>query len=83
MKDDPGDVQMSAAGQGTPPPPGVAARLAALAALYQPEGVDAARLRLERERPPVTELFAVAVSRRLNDLRSLCALANYLHHPRG
>lgn len=66
-------------GHGTAPPPGVADRLAALSALYVPEQDSAARARLERERPGVTEPFATAVARRLRELRALCEMAEYLH----
>lgn len=38
-------------------------------------------MRLVRERPHTTEPFEVAVARRLNDLRSLSAMADYLHRP--
>lgn len=61
------------------PPPGVAARLAALRASYAPETVTAAAERLARERPGSEEPFEVAVARRLRELRSLLDLADYLH----
>ena len=64
------------------PPPGVAARLARLRALYVPETDTAARSRLARERPRVTEPFEAAVARRLGELRALSELANHLHRAR-
>jgi hypothetical protein len=65
------------------PPPGVAARLAALRALSVVEEVAAARDRLARERPASTEDFDAAVAGRLRELRALCELAAYLHRAVG
>lgn len=62
-----------------PPPPGAAARLAALRALYVPEDVAAARARLAEDRPAPVERFDEAAARRLRELRALCELAAYLH----
>jgi hypothetical protein len=61
-------------------PPAVAARLAELRALAVPERVEDAARRLEAERRDASRRsFAVAVERRLAELRSLCELASYLH----
>ncbi len=64
---------------GTPPPPGVAARLSKLRAWYRPETLVEGRARLQRERAVVSEPFEVAVARRLRELRALCELARHLH----
>jgi hypothetical protein len=64
------------------PPPGVAERLARLSALYVPETDAEARARLDRERPRAREPFAVVVAWRLDELRALSALADYLHQAR-
>ena len=61
----------------------VAARLAELAALYVPEHIDEARRRFERERPTVAEPLAPEVARRLEELRALCELAEFLHGAAG
>lgn len=61
------------------PPAGVGERLAQLRALYVPEADADARRRLAAERPARDESFEVAVARRLDELRALCDLANYLH----
>jgi hypothetical protein len=66
----------------TPPPPGVAGRLARLRDLCPLETEAEARARFASERPARSEPFARAVSRRLHDLRQLCALAEHLHKPR-
>jgi hypothetical protein len=66
----------------TPPPPGVATRLAALRGLCQTETEAEARARFASERPVSGEPFARAVAGRLNDLRQLCALAEHLHKRR-
>ena len=57
---------------------GVRARLAALGALYVPETLDEARVRLAAERPPSTETFAELVQRRLDALRALDELTRHL-----
>ena len=59
-------------------PRAVARHLDALRALYVPETVDAARDRLERERPLTTESFARAVERRLGELRALDELVRHV-----
>jgi hypothetical protein len=66
----------------TPPPAGVATRLAALRGLCQTETEIEARARFASERPVSGEPFAHAVARRLHDLRQLCALAEHLHKGR-
>ncbi len=55
----------------------VAARLVELARLYVPESIEDGRMR--HERPPVDVPFAVAVQRRLDELRALYELASHLH----
>lgn len=60
----------------------VALRLMALRSLYVPERDDEARRRIERERPTRREPFERAVTRRLAELRALCALAGYVHNAR-
>lgn len=59
-------------------PEDVAARLAELRALYVPETVEEARLRLERERPKLEEPFEQAVARRLRELRAICELVRHV-----
>jgi len=59
-------------------PEDVAARLAVLRALYVPESIEEARLRLERERPEPEESFDQAVARRLRELRAVCDLVNHV-----
>lgn len=59
-------------------PEAIAARLDALRASYVPEHIDEARARLARERPQAEEPFALAVARRLDELRALCELARHL-----
>jgi hypothetical protein len=56
----------------------VRARLAALAALYVAETVEAGRARLRTEAAsPIA--FATHVARRLDELRALDELSRYLH----
>ncbi len=59
-------------------PSRVTAYLAELRARYQPETVEDARSRLQRERPPSTESFEESVARRLDELRALCDLIAHL-----
>jgi len=59
-------------------PEDVAARLARLRALYVPESVEEARLRIEHERPRVEEPFELAVARRLRELRAVCELVRHV-----
>ena len=59
-------------------PEDVAARLAVLRALYVPESIEEARLRLERERPAPDESFDQAVARRLRELRAICDLVRHV-----
>jgi hypothetical protein len=61
-----------------PRPEDIAARLAVLRALYVPESIEEARLRLERERPDVEEPFEQAVARRLRELRAICELVRHV-----
>lgn len=61
------------------PPAGVAERLERLRALYVPEQDAEARLRLAREARACAPPFAVAVARRLEELRALSDLTTYLH----
>ena len=78
--DDLGRGPAPAAGRTGEPPPGVAARMAALRGSYVPETVAAGAERLAREGPaPKEQPFEVAVARRLQELRSLLELAAYLH----
>jgi hypothetical protein len=63
-------------------PPAVAARLARLRALYVADDEDAARRRLEDPSARAREQFAMAVARRLAELRALDELARYLHRAR-
>jgi hypothetical protein len=58
-------------------PARVAERLQQLRALYRPMRAEEARRRLE-ELPPRNEPFAVAVARRLRELRALCELTRTL-----
>lgn len=60
----------------------VARRLDELRAAYVPERDEQARRRLQRERPKSRESFEQAVARRLEELRALCELADYLHRVR-
>jgi hypothetical protein len=64
------------------PPAGVAGRLERLRALYVPERDEDARQRLAREARASSEPFAVGVARRLEELRALGDLTNYLHRGR-
>jgi len=59
-------------------PEDVAARLAKLRALYVPESVEEARVRLEAERPRPAETFDEAVARRLCELRAICELVRHV-----
>ena len=59
-------------------PEDVTARLAKLRALYVPESIEEARLRLERERPKSEEPFEQAVARRLRELRAVCELVRHV-----
>jgi hypothetical protein len=61
------------------PPPGVAERLDRLRALVVVDTDADTRRRLARDRPTSVEPFAVAVARRLAELRALSDLANHLH----
>jgi hypothetical protein len=61
------------------PPAGVAERLKQLAAIFVAERDAEARARLQREADALTEPFAVAVARRLEELRALSELSDYLH----
>jgi hypothetical protein len=54
--------------------------LAELRAHYVPESIEAARRRLEHERPKVEEPFEQAVARRL---RELCAVCELVRHVQG
>ncbi len=60
------------------PPQGVAERLSRLGTLYVPERDSDARSRLAAETPTSNASFAIAVARRLAELRALCDLANHL-----
>ncbi len=62
-------------------PARVAARLAALAALYVPESVEEGRARIRRDAMS-PDVFAASVARRLDELRALDELTHYLHAPR-
>jgi hypothetical protein len=64
------------------PPAGVAERLERLRAIYVPESDTEARRRLESDARASVEPFAVAVARRLEELRALSDLASYLHRGR-
>lgn len=59
----------------------VARRLAALAALYVPETVEAGRARLRADALS-PDALATSVARRLEELRALDELSRYLHSPR-
>jgi hypothetical protein len=61
------------------PPPGVAERLERLGAMVVLDTDADTRRRLARDRPANVEPFAVAVARRLAELRALSDLANHLH----
>ncbi len=61
------------------PPAGVAERLERLRALYVPERDAEARQRLAHEARVFAPPFAVAVARRLEELRALSDLTTYLH----
>jgi hypothetical protein len=63
-------------------PEQVAARLDELRARYVPETLEAARLRLARERPQSMESFEQRVERCLGELRALDELARHLHRSR-
>lgn len=56
----------------------VAERLAALAKLYVPETVDEGRARLRAD-AMASDAFASVVARRLDELRALDELTQYLH----
>ncbi len=60
----------------------VAQRLAALAAIYEPETVEEGRARL-RAADTAPDAFATAVERRLDELRALDDLTRYLHAARN
>jgi hypothetical protein len=78
----PADQGASRADDGGLRPQSVGERLDELRRISVPERDEEARARLARERPrrrKDEEAFEVAVERRLNELRALCALANYLH----
>lgn len=60
----------------------VARRLAQLRAIYVPEPVTAARLRLDAEHPKRSETFEHRADRSLRELRALCDLAGYLRRAR-
>ncbi len=64
------------------PPPGVAERLQRLRALYIPERDVDARQRLADEARAAAAPFAIAVARRLEELRALSDLTTYLHRRR-
>lgn len=64
------------------PPAGVAERMAHLRAIDVPESDGEARRRLESEARASVEPFAVAVARRLEELRALSHLSSYLHRGR-
>ena len=55
----------------------VASRLAALAAIYKPETVEQARTRL-RDAATRSDVFALLVAQRLEELRALDDLTRYL-----
>jgi hypothetical protein len=57
----------------------VAARLAALRALYVAERVDAAHARLAREQPVRQRSLEAVAAASLAELRALCELARALH----
>ena len=57
----------------------VARRLERLRAIYLPETEAEARRRLAGGPRPESIPFAVAVERRLAELRALCELTTYLH----
>jgi hypothetical protein len=59
----------------------VARRLAALATLYVPETVAEGRERLRRDASS-SDVLAVLVARRLDELRALDDLTRHLHAPR-
>lgn len=63
-------------------PSAVAQRLEALRALYRPETALDGRRRLAAEAKQDVP-FATAVARRLEELRALCELTDYLHSPRS
>ena len=63
-------------------PASVAKRLAVLRSQYVAEDLEAARVRLARERPRLAEPFDARVARALAELRALCELAEYLHGAR-
>jgi hypothetical protein len=60
----------------------VAERLSRLRALYVPESIEQARVRLEGERGARVP-FPEAVARRLAELRALLELTSYLHREKG
>jgi hypothetical protein len=66
-------------------PEQVAERLEALRQLYVPVSIEEARAWLESERRPPARgtsadpAFAETVQRRLDELRALCELTQYLH----
>ncbi len=60
------------------PPLGVAERMARLRVLCVPERDAEARRRLANRPQATNTPFAIAVARRLAELRSLCDLANHL-----
>jgi hypothetical protein len=61
-------------------PAEVAARLAKLAALYVPDTIDEGRARLRADRM-APAAFAADVANRLEELRALDELTQYLHAP--
>jgi hypothetical protein len=60
----------------------VAQRLSRLRALYVPETVEEARVRLAREQPRSRESLEQIAERSLAELRALCELARVLHTAR-
>ena len=60
----------------------VARRLQELRVISTVERDEDARRRLARERPERRGTFATGIERRLQELRALCGLAEYLHRAR-
>lgn len=59
-------------------PAAIRRRLERLRELYVAEELDAARRRLDGDRPTPRETFNEAAARRLEELRALCELAQVL-----